>query len=539
MGINSNLCLQVLDQLKTWGVQVVCVCPGSRNAPLLVCLLEKVKDFQVFYFYEERSAAFFALGKIRNLRQPVAVMTTSGTAAGELLPATMEAYYSGAPLILVTADRPRAYRGSGAPQAAEQVGLFGSYVSCCIDLEGEEQSLFEGFSHTQPYHINVCFEEPLLDLEPLCFERPCLARVNQDLRSDDGEASQRMRKFLNSVKRPFILVGLLQPQERSSVKQLLMKWRVPVYLESLSGLRECEELQSFRVSFPDRLIQRAQDEGCLMDGVIRIGGVPTLRFWRDLESKYTQLAVLSVTRLPFSGLARESVLVVGEISHLMNSLGQCLNFQGEEIQADLQFLFKADHLEKKHLFELLDSEPFSEPALISALSRQIPRGSKIYLGNSLPIREWDLAATSVDRNFDVWASRGLNGIDGQVSTFLGFAESESQNWLILGDLTALYDLPGPWILSQLLKTSVHLVVVNNGGGKIFSRMYSQKEFQNRHQLRFQGWADLWGLSYEQWHQVPQTLQSDFDDPTVVVHRLIELLPDEEATDRFWKKFQAV
>jgi 2-succinyl-5-enolpyruvyl-6-hydroxy-3-cyclohexene-1-carboxylate synthase len=180
---------------------------------------------------------------------------------------------------------------------------------------------------------------------------------------------------------------------------------------------------------------------------------------------------------------------------------------------------------------ILMDEPQSEPGMIAALSRRIPKQSQVYLGNSLPIREWDLAAVAKAQGFEIWASRGLNGIDGQVSTFLGFARPDTDNWAILGDLTALYDLPGPWILSQMKDISITIGIINNGGGKIFSRMFSQKEFQNQHPVRFKAWADLWGLEFESWDRVPQGMS------THPGHRMIEMVPQEEATQRFWKKYQ--
>ena len=169
--------------------------------------------------------------------------------------------------------------------------------------------------------------------------------------------------------------------------------------------------------------------------------------------------------------------------------------------------------------------------MVLALSKQLPRGTQLYLGNSLSIREWDLAASPQVAMGDVWASRGLNGIDGQVSTFLGYAEAGTDNWAILGDLTALYDLPAPWILSQLPGVQMNLVVINNEGGKIFSRMFKQPEFQNQHQLRFDAWARLWGLQYERWSIVPLELGQSRES------RIIEMLPDEQATARFWERFQ--
>ena len=109
----------------------------------------------------------------------------------------------------------------------------------------------------------------------------------------------------------------------------------------------------------------------------------------------------------------------------------------------------------------------------------------------MPIRQWDLAAIHEEKGFEITASRGLNGIDGQLSAFFGLTRTDVHNWAIIGDLTALYDLAAPWILSELQDRSVFIVVVNNGGGKIFERFFANQAFQNNHQLNFSGIADFW------------------------------------------------
>ena len=122
--------MAVVDRLRAAGVRTFCVCPGGRNAPLVEVLDALPRGAaEVLGFFDERSAGFFALGRARRDRRPVAIVTTSGTAAAELLPAMVEAHYSSAPIVAVTADRPRAYRRSGSPQAIEQVGLFGIYAT--------------------------------------------------------------------------------------------------------------------------------------------------------------------------------------------------------------------------------------------------------------------------------------------------------------------------------------------------------------------------------------------------------------------------
>ena len=142
---------RVIDAVRAAGVTEFCVCAGSRNAPLLAVL--GTLPVRLFSFIDERSAAFFALGRMKLHGAPVAVVTTSGTAAAELLPAAIEAHYSGALLVLITADRPARFRGTGAPQAIEQLGLFGVYAATDP----------ERWDRRSPLHLNIEFDEPLID----------------------------------------------------------------------------------------------------------------------------------------------------------------------------------------------------------------------------------------------------------------------------------------------------------------------------------------------------------------------------------------
>lgn len=147
---NVRRASSLIEDVRASGVTEFCVCAGSRNSPLLAVL--GASDLCLFSFVDERSAAFFALGRIKLHGNPVAVVTTSGTAVAELLPAAVEAFYSGLPLILISADRPARFRGTGAPQSIEQTGIFGVYAEASL----------ETWSRTKPVHVNIEFEEPLL-----------------------------------------------------------------------------------------------------------------------------------------------------------------------------------------------------------------------------------------------------------------------------------------------------------------------------------------------------------------------------------------
>jgi 2-succinyl-5-enolpyruvyl-6-hydroxy-3-cyclohexene-1-carboxylate synthase len=173
--------------------------------------------------------------------------------------------------------------------------------------------------------------------------------------------------------------------------------------------------------------------------------------------------------------------------------------------------------------------PTSEPAIYETLSKNIPSGSMVYLGNSLPIREWDLAASIEPRDIKIETSRGLNGIDGQLSTFLGLCKAGRENWAILGDLTTLYDFPALWILRNLPKMAIKIVVINNGGGKLFSRIYKDPVFQHLHNYDFEHFAKSWRIPY-------LCFNESFPSTTLPDHAFIEIRPDEKATNDFWSAY---
>jgi len=275
-----------------------------------------------------------------------------------------------------------------------------------------------------------------------------------------------------------VLIGGLNASWRDRVREFCLRLGVPVFAEALSGLREDEALR-------DLLILNEQSvKG--FTSVLRIGNVPTLRYWRDLDEKYTDVEVTHVSDLAFTGLPR------GELLH--------------ELPVDCErrpvsFDFAADRALYDHVQRVLDSEPQSEQAIFRDLSRTLPRHSRIYLGNSLPIREWDALATRENRGYEIGANRGANGIDGQLSTFFGWCKPDAHNVAIVGDLTAIYDLNAPWIVPQL-DAKAHIIIINNRGGRIFERVASlrrldKKMILNEHAIRFGEWASMFGIEVDE------------------------------------------
>lgn len=511
MNPSYELVLHLLNQIASFGVEEIVICAGARNSPF-VQILSQDSGFKVFNFFEERSASFFALGRARRKCKPVAMITTSGSAVGELLPAAMEACYSGVPVVFITADRPRSLRFTGAPQTVNQVGIFRDFVESCVDIEYPEKPLIF-WDQKKPLHINVCFNEcqlPPPKVESMMFHHSPQP-VSSYYKSNENEcAYEKFIHFVSIIKNPLFIIGPMPFSQRENLLSFLKKLEAPYFAEAASGVREAK--------LPLKIYHshRFKEVG----GVIRIGGVPTLRFWRDLEE--STLPVISLSHLPYPGLSHSEIWQIDYATFFTNhSPSTCWEAK------DLKELLENDVRKMNRIEELIQELPHSEPAMVRKFSKLISDRGSLFLGNSLPIREWDLAASWEDRQIEIGVSRGVNGIDGQLSTFLGWAKAKS--WGLFGDLTALYDLSAPWVFRELNDLKVQIAIMNNGGGKIFAPIFHQASFENRHDLNFRDWAKMWGLDYQLWEEIPDSFEAHRDV-------VLEIKPDLETTQRFWKLY---
>ena len=506
-----DLIQAVLRLLADLGVREVCVAAGARNAPVLAALLDS-RGVRVWNFFEERSAGFFAFGRVRATGRPVAVLTTSGTAAAELLPAVIEAHYQALPLIAFTADRPKSHRGTGAPQAIEQADLFGVYPRTAWDLD--HASALPAASEARldgPLHLNLCLDEPLAtDVPGIDFE---------DFKAPAASPPAGMPldlAALAAARRPVVLAAGMTPAEAAQACPFLLALRAPVLAEAASNLWSLPQLGALLSAPHDSLLQTLAP-----DHILRLGAVPSGRFWRDLESR-PEVIVTNVSAAPFSGLARREAVSLHPWSALAQTTpAPCLSpLPPRPPDADFS------------------AHPRCEPAFFPALRRCLGPGSLLFLGNSLPIREFNDAIAPLPAGVTIHANRGANGIDGLISTWLGLAADASDSWLVLGDLSALYDLAGPWVLPQLPAARRFLVVIHNSGGKIFSRVPSLRALpeparaciENRHDLSFKPVAELWGLSH--------TLVRDPAELAALAQfgpgcHLVEIRPDAAQTAAFW------
>lgn len=502
------------------GVEEFVICAGARNAVLIEVLAraEQAGRVRLWRHFEERGAGFFALGRTMESGRPCAVVTTSGTAVAELLPAVIEAYYQARPLVAITADRPAAFRGTGAPQTIEQTGLFGPHA-----FDGA----IDAWDGRGPLHLNVELDEDFQPgpegVEGLTVgsfapvrERIDVAGLARWLREDH---------FLGFV----VMVGGLEPCEREEVFHFCRDFGAPLVADAASGLREA--LHGLAIHDADRML-KLRPPG----RILRLGEVPSGRIWRDLETM-PDTAVWSVCRNGLPGLARSSQVTRGSVDRVLRALGDI-----EPAEDALDLLVGASSRAAR-MEELLEGYPDSEPGLIRSLSHYASLGGGVFLGNSLPVREWNLAAQWAKPVTEVRANRGANGIDGQISTWLGWSADRRDAWALIGDLTALYDMAAPFMLGQVTGEGRVLAVIQNHGGRIFDRLPRLRSMSpraaecmtNAHQADLAGFAALWGMRHVAVRTADDLDRLDTEGPTT----LLEVLPDPQQTAAFWSAFDAL
>lgn len=495
----------IIHKLLQCGCGEFVVCGGARNAGLVACL-EVAEGLQIWKHFEERGAAFFALGRVKDTAQPCAVVTTSGTAVAECLPAVIEAFYTNKPLIVLSADRPAEFQGSGAPQVIEQEEIFGNYAA---------RSLEEWDGHG-PLHLNVPLEE-----EEVSFE-PWTAQVEGFLPTRLPFEVRSLLDFFDDgiFKGIIAMVGGLEPEDREDVFYFLKDLGIPVIADINSGIRE---------ALGDLLVPEQAFKGKLPGRVLRLGEVPVGRLWRDLE-EHEATEVLSICRNGLPGLARESKVIHAEVGRVIRGLGPA------DAIGDVRDDFPRARPLLGMIDEKLESLPDSEPGLVNLLSVYATTGESLFIGNSLPIREWNDFGQRETPYARVFANRGANGIDGQISTWLGATVETPDSWGVFGDLTALYDLAAPAMLPQVEQKGRVLVVINNGGGKIFEKIPRLDKLTEEQraaivqpqEVRLQSWAEMWGMDYLMIESREGFDRLEAGEKTL----LVELIPDAAQSEQF-------
>lgn len=526
--ISLTCAAALVDGLVAGGAVHACVSPGSRSTPLALALARDPR-VRVHVHLDERSSGFFALGLAKVRPSPVIVATTSGTAAAELFPAVIEASQSRMPLVLLTADRPPRMRGTGANQTIVQPGLFGGYVRTSIDLPvpatpGQEawwrQATRDAYDAMAadppgPVHLNCPFEEPLMPSSDLQMPLGSEERFEWPPRPEaalDPEESERLAGVVSGARGAVVVGGW--PGDISSDTRSwsdVLGW--PVLAEPTSTARR----PGSSLAAGQALIESAWADAHRPEVAIQFGAAPTTRATHAFVASAGTLVVadrfhldpdpdrVASWRLAVDPDALPSAL--GRHPVMQKGIGIALT--GAHIEDEIQKLWRgridpapddwreawraADRVARIAMDDAMDGwdEPF-EPRVARDVAAWAPDGGFLFVGNSTPVRDLDLAMAPRD-DIRVLANRGTSGIDGLVSTALGVATADrGPTVALLGDLSFLHDAGAIlWNAPRVFQLTI--VVVNNGGGHVFSLLPQRGLPEHRELFATPHKVDIGGL----------------------------------------------
>ncbi len=514
--LNYLWCGLLVEELIRQGVAGFVISPGSRSAPLTVSVARNEKA-KYWVHYDERGAAFFALGLAKATGKPAVLICTSGSAVANYWPAVVEAAMSQIPLILLTADRPPELVDCGANQAIDQTDIFGDYARWrtalpCPTAEcpatyvlTTADQAWHRSQHPQagPVHVNVPLREPL-DPKPdqsvtddvlktlVAWAATDAPYTHYDAGAStvpDGWAAPLL-EHMASARNKLLIVGRLHGEaEHAAVRKLakLPGWKI--YADITSGL--------YGPSAPAGLVQDMehflQNEAWQPDLVLHLGGAYTskrlLTHMADWNAPYIHVSASEQRLDPNHQVTQH--LTVG-----IASFCQWLQENAPKASVSTTTAIRTD------ASPAVEQE-WSERGIAHQLGSLLPENSLLFAGNSMPIRLLERFCRPERDGIHVVANRGASGIDGNIATALGMASGTGQaTTALLGDLTTLHDL-NSLALHQAVKTPLVLIVLNNDGGGIFHHLPIARAdepcfeqcFGTPHGMDFSGAAQQFGLDY--------------------------------------------
>lgn len=488
-----------VDELTRLGVYETVISPGSRSTPLAMLMAEHER-MKTYVHVDERSAAYFALGIAKAKRRPVAILCTSGTAAANYWPAVSEAFHSRVPLLILTADRPHELRDVGAPQAMNQLNLFGSFTKEFIEMalpEASERmyqyvrttaaraiSMMKG-EPSGPVHMNFPLREPLIpDFSlPNLWEGGKIGRTNQYTSVMFGNSvlppfqAASLSDRLSSMEKGLIVCGEMNdPSFADEVASFAAAYQYPILADPLSNVRSGQHEKENVLECYDAFLRNEEIQSWQPDIIIRFGPMPVSK----ALTQYIQSKTSAVHLVVEKGGWRDPALITSEMLYA-DEVSVCRQLtafartkQGET--AWLRMWRDVNALAREHLSSAGSDEEVFEGRVIMELADVLPDQSALFVGNSMPIRDADTFFLTRDKKINILANRGVNGIDGIVSTALGASTHYEPLVLVLGDLSFYHDLNG-LLAAKLHNLNATIVVINNDGGGIFSFLpqYAEKK----------------------------------------------------------------
>lgn len=482
MDVTQSFAATFVDELAAQGVEYACVSPGSRSAPLAMAL-QRHPRIKVLMHIDERSGGFFGVGLAKSTGRPVVLLCTSGTAAAEFHPAVVEAFYSRAPLIVLTADRPPELQGVGANQSIDQQRIYGSAVRWFFDpgVPVEIPNAARMWRRLAaracaeaahgPVHLNLPFREPLVPQPghiPVAAGAPAQSVSSARALPTPAQVAA-LASALQRAQRPLVVAGEMRDGDRLAAS--LHRLGLPVLAEPSSQLRRAEA--GAAIESYEALLRAGWSLQHGPDLVIRLGATPTSRAMnRWLAAASAPTFLIDPDRSWRDEDQVATSVMACDPQPLLEALPPLDRAAWRE-----QWV-AAGKRATAAIAATIVSTPLHEGHVVRALAARLPDPGQVFVGSSMPIRAADSFWPQARPQQRFFGNRGASGIDGLVSSGLGVAcgRPNVPTVILLGDLSLYHDMNGLWALRRH-GVRATLVVCDNDGGGVFSFL-PQSEHQD-------------------------------------------------------------
>lgn len=499
------LAQSIIEICRAKGVTDIVISPGSRNAPLTIGFASN-SNFKCYSIADERCAAFFATGMAQQLKKPVAIVCTSGSALLNYYPAVAEAFYSQIPLIVISADRPHDKIDIGDGQTIRQENVYSNHILYSANLledasADNDSKINEAIATTitqkGPVHINAPFEEPLYQTVAELSVQPQIDEVI----ARDYAIKEDLTPYINAwniAKKKLVLVGVNYPDsiDKAIIEKLAQDSSLVVMTETTSNIHHENFLNSI-----DTIITPFTEEDFIAfqpDILLTFGGMVVSKRIKAFLRGYSPKEHWHIDTLraydTFGALTKHFVTEPNDF--FINFLPQTLEVASDYNQnaIELKAFRKIKH------DEYLSKIPFSDFKAFEIILPSLPDNSQLQISNSSAIRYAQLF--DIKPTVEVFCNRGTSGIDGSTSTAIGAAfASGKENILITGDVSFFYDSNALW--NSYIPKDFKIVLINNGGGGIFRILPGHQEtpvfntyFETSHHLNAEHIAKTFGFSYQ-------------------------------------------
>ena len=524
----------LVDEFYQLGVRHAVFSPGSRSTTMAM-LFKEHEGFETYMNIDERSASFMALGIAKAHKEPTVLVCTSGSAVAHYLPAILEAQYTGIPLVVLSADRPHTLLHVGAPQTVDQHKIFGTAVNYFEELAVPQESHYYTYprqvarkaymkamdTKKGPVHINVPLFEPLVPelsrnhfeagrssfkvVKPNyssvfgCDNRNNLTHINNAIDIAHGnDGTNEINDLLKRYERILILAGpQIDIDEAETIRSFGEALQAPILADPLSNVRGCSTSKVVISTYDALLAGQALWNELKPDCVIQFGQIVVSKRVQQMIASWTDVEYIEVNP------TMDSMNPTGKTTmHMQASIDVFTHLHGKNNSSDtyLNIWRRLDQAGKKQLSTAIDEPHCFEGRTIRELQKQIPEDGQIFVANSMTIRDFDYFWFSGESKAVLYGNRGVNGIDGTISTALGLAANGKPTYLVTGDLSLFHDLNG---LAVAKTHNLNLIIIlhNNDGGGIFEYLPQKGTkhfdylFSTSQGLDYSGAAKLYGCGY--------------------------------------------